>query len=186
MAMRRFTEERGPSTDDEVWLVQHRPVYTLGRAGDPSHILEPDGVPVIHSDRGGQVTYHGPGQAILYVLLDMVRARIGVRHLVYSLEQAVVDLLAADGIAGARRPNAPGVYVDNRKIAALGLRVRRGRSYHGLSLNVQMDLSPFSRIHPCGYSDLEVTQLADLGLDAEVDEAGKELLKHFFDCLDHS
>ncbi|WP_210756900.1 lipoyl(octanoyl) transferase LipB [Caldichromatium japonicum] len=159
--MRAFTEMRGPTTPDELWLLEHAPVFTLGQAGLPEHLLDPGTIPVIQSDRGGQVTYHGPGQLIAYLLFDLRRAGIGVRYLVERLEQAVIDLLHGYGIRGERRPGAPGVYVAEAKIAALGLRVRNGCCYHGLALNVAMDLAPFARINPCGYPGLAVTQLAD-------------------------
>jgi lipoyl(octanoyl) transferase len=160
-AMQRFTDARGPETADELWLVEHEPVFTLGQAGRAEHVLAPGEIPVIPVDRGGQVTYHGPGQLVGYPLIDLRRARIGVRELVDGIEQAVIDVLAELGIPGARRPGAPGVYVEGAKIMALGLRVRRGCSFHGLAFNVDMDLSPFSRINPCGYAGLAVTQVAD-------------------------
>lgn len=159
-AMQTFTEARTADTRDELWLVEHPPVYTRGRnAKEPA----PAGaIPCVASDRGGDITYHGPGQVVLYVLLDLARRRLGVRSLVALLEQSVIDVVADFGVAGERRPGAPGVYVAGRKLAALGLRVRRGCSYHGVSLNVDMDLAPFSAIAPCGYRGLEVTQLVDL------------------------
>jgi lipoyl(octanoyl) transferase len=160
-AMQGCTAARGPATADELWLLEHPPVYTLGQAGRVEHLLSPGAIPVLKVDRGGQVTYHGPGQLIAYLLLDLHRARIGVRALVALLEGAVVNLLAAHGIHGSTRPGAPGVYVREAKIASLGIRVRRGCSYHGLALNVDMDLEPFSRINPCGYPGLMVTQLRD-------------------------
>lgn len=160
--MQVFTEARDASTADELWLLEHNPVFTLGQAGRREHLLNPGDVPVAQVDRGGQITYHGPGQLVGYLLLDLRRAGLGVKGLVETLEQGVVELLAGYGILAATRPGAPGVYVSGRKIAALGLRVRRGCSFHGLALNVDMDLEPFSRINPCGYPGLEVTQLADL------------------------
>jgi lipoyl(octanoyl) transferase len=160
--MRAFTDGRGEGQADELWLLEHAPVYTLGQAGRPAHLHDPAGIPVIQSDRGGQVTYHGPGQLIAYVLVDLRRASIGVKGLVRLLEQAVIDLLATYGVDALARADAPGVYVDGAKIASLGLRVRNGCSYHGLALNVAMDLSPFARIDPCGYPGLTVTQMADL------------------------
>lgn len=162
-AMRAFTDARTNASDDELWLLQHPPVFTLGQAGRPEHILAPGAIPVVQTDRGGQVTYHGPGQLIAYLLLDLRRAGFGVKGLVHLLEQAVIDLLAEVGIQAQARSDAPGVYVAGAKIASLGLRVRKGCSYHGLALNVDMDLGPFSRINPCGYPGLAVTQLADLG-----------------------
>jgi lipoyl(octanoyl) transferase len=161
-AMQDFTDRRAAATPDELWLVEHPPVFTLGLAGKPQHVLDAGDIPVVHCDRGGQVTYHGPGQVVLYTLLDLKRADIGVKTLVSTLEQAVIDLLAPLGIAGERRAGAPGVYVAGAKIAALGLRVRRACCYHGLSLNVAMDLAPFERINPCGYAGLAVTDLRTL------------------------
>ena len=177
-AMQRFTAERGADTADEIWLLQHPPVFTLGLAGEPEHLLRDIGVPLVQVDRGGQITYHGPGQIVAYLLLDLNRRRLKVRELVQAMEQAIIDLLADYAIAAARRPGAPGVYVGDAKVAALGLRVRRGCSYHGLSLNVAMDLAPFAAINPCGYSDLPVTQLRDLGVADVPEAAGEKLLRH--------
>jgi len=160
--MRAFTDGRGPDTPDELWLVQHHPVFTQGQAGKAEHLLDPGDISVVQTDRGGQVTYHGPGQLVVYPLLDLRRLELGVRDLVTLLEQAVVGFLGQWGIVSAARPDAPGVYVDGKKIASLGLRVRRGCCFHGLSLNVNMDLAPFLRINPCGYNGLQMTQLADL------------------------
>jgi lipoyl(octanoyl) transferase len=160
-AMRAFTDARSAATPDELWLVEHPPVYTMGLKGRDGSAREIGGIPVVYTDRGGDMTYHGPGQAVLYPLLDLTRLGIGIRTLVQTLEQVVIDHLAQHAITGLRRPGAPGVYVEQNKIAALGLRVRRGCSYHGLSFNVEMDLVPFSRIDPCGYPGLGVTQLAD-------------------------
>jgi lipoyl(octanoyl) transferase len=173
--MRAFTDARGGRDPDQLWLVSHPPVFTFGQAGRPEHLHEAGGIPLVRSDRGGQVTYHGPGQALLYVLVDLRRAGLGVRHLVGHLEQAVIDVLADAGIAGERHSGAPGVYVGGAKVAALGLRVRNGCSYHGLALNVSMDLSPFTRIDPCGYVGLRVTQLSDLGLGWSVAAAGRRV-----------
>ena len=159
--MRAFTDRRDAATRDELWLVVHPPVYTLG-TNDRNEAFDNPGIPIVKTDRGGQITYHGPGQLIAYVLMDLRRRGWGVKHLVGALEQAVIDLLAARGIVAARRAGAPGVYVDGRKIAQLGLRVRRGASYHGLSLNVDMDHAPFRHIKPCGYAGLETTDLATL------------------------
>lgn len=175
-AMREFTEARVAETEDELWLLQHFPVYTLGRNGDPAHILDPAGIPVVNSDRGGQVTYHGPGQLIVYTLFDLDRLRIGVRTLVSGLENAAIACLAQYGVHAVARRDAPGVYVDDRKIAALGLRIRRGYSYHGLSLNVDMDLAPFATINPCGFQGMEVTRLADLGVAIKPLEAAVPLV----------
>jgi lipoyl(octanoyl) transferase len=159
--MRRFTEERTPATADEIWFVEHPPVFTLGLNADRAHLLAPGDIPVVQIDRGGQVTYHGPGQLVVYVMLDVRRLGLGVRALVESLENAVISTVAAYGVEARSRREAPGVYVEGRKLAALGLRVRRKGSYHGIAINVAMDLAPFRAIHPCGYADLEVTQLAD-------------------------
>jgi lipoyl(octanoyl) transferase len=174
-AMQDFTSHRGPDAADELWLVEHPPVYTLGQAGRPEHLLDPGGIPVIQVDRGGQVTYHGPGQLVAYLLLDLHRGRLGVKGLVALLEQGVLDLLAGYGIAAETRPGAPGVYVAGAKIASLGIRVRRGCSYHGLALNVDMDLEPFSRINPCGYPGLAVTQLRELGGPVDLNRVGEDL-----------
>ena len=160
-SMRAFTDTRGPDTEDQLWLLEHPAVYTLGQAGRVEHLLHPGAIPVVHCDRGGQVTYHGPGQLIAYLLLDMRRSGLGVRRLVRLLEESVVALLAQRGIEAAVRTDAPGVYVAGAKIASLGLRVRRGCTYHGLALNVAMDLQPFRCIDPCGYPGLRVTQLSD-------------------------
>lgn len=174
-AMQAYTRGRGDYGDDELWVVEHRPVFTLGQAGKRDHVLDPGSIPVVKVDRGGQVTYHGPGQAVVYVLVDLRRRRLGVRALVSALERAVVGVLAEYGVAASARPDAPGVYVDGAKIAALGLRVRRGCAYHGLALNVDMDLAPFQRINPCGFPGLVTTQLRDLGVRASVAEVGERL-----------
>lgn len=175
-AMRAFTDGRDAATLDELWWVEHPSVFTQGLAGKPEHLLAPGDIPVIQVDRGGQVTYHGPGQLVVYCLLDVRRLGLSVRALVTVLEQAVIELLAAHGIAAQARPDAPGVYVAGAKVASLGLRIRQGRSYHGLSLNVDMDLEPFARINPCGYPGLRVTQLRDLGVDLTVDAVAEDLL----------
>lgn len=170
-AMQAFTDDRGPDTIDEVWLLQHRPVYTLGRAARDEHVLAPGDIPVVRTDRGGQVTYHGPGQLVAYLLIDLQRRGLGIRQLVRMLEETVIQLLSGHSLEAAARPGAPGVYVEGRKIASLGLRVRRGCSYHGLSLNIGMDLEPFRRINPCGYPGLEVTDMHTL-LGADASDAG--------------
>ena len=167
-AMRAFTDARAVDTLDELWWVEHPPVFTQGLAGKAEHLLAVGDIPVVQVDRGGQVTYHGPGQVVVYCLLDVRRLGLGVRALVTALERSVIDLLAVHGVAAAARPDAPGVYVEGAKVASLGLRIRRGRSYHGLSLNVAMDLEPFARINPCGHPGLRVTQLGDLGVDRGV------------------
>lgn len=162
-AMKSLTQVRDEGHPDELWLVEHDPVFTQGLAGRPEHLLNPGGIPVVQTDRGGQVTYHGPGQVVAYPLLDLPRARLGVRQLVAGLEQAVIDLLAQEGLVGQRQAGKPGVYVGEAKIASIGLKVRRGCSYHGLAFNVDMDLSPFHGINPCGFSGLQMTQLVDCG-----------------------
>jgi len=174
-AMREFTEARGPRTADEIWLLEHPPVYTLGQAGRREHVAAPGAIPLVRTDRGGQVTYHGPGQLVAYALLDLRRRGLGVRGLVALLEQSVIELVGARGFAASRRAGQPGVYVEGAKIAALGLRVRRGCAYHGLALNVRMDLEPFERIDPCGYPGLAVTQLAALEPGWDVEAAGRAL-----------
>ncbi len=161
-AMQKFNQQRTDTTPDELWIVEHPPVFTLGLNGDPAHIHAAGNIPVINTDRGGQVTYHGPGQLVFYPLLDLARRKLGVKQLVSQLEQSIIDCLQDYGIGGERRDGAPGVYVAAAKIAALGLRIRHGRSYHGVSFNIDMDLSPFSQINPCGYENLAVTQLAAL------------------------
>ncbi|WP_115558853.1 lipoyl(octanoyl) transferase LipB [Xanthomonas dyei] len=162
-AMQRFTDARDVHTADEVWVVEHAPVFTLGQAGKPEHLLAPGDIPVLQVDRGGQVTYHGPGQLVVYPLLDLRRLKIGVRDYVCKIEQALIDTLDEWNIVAERRDGAPGVYVGDAKIAALGIRVRRGCTFHGLSFNVAMDLEPFHRINPCGYEGLQVTSVLDLG-----------------------
>lgn len=161
-AMRRFTAERDESTPDEIWLLQHPRVFTQGQAGKAEHLLAPGDIPVIQVERGGQVTYHGPGQLVAYLMLDLRRKKLGVRELVTAMEQALVDVLAGYGIEAAPKADAPGVYVAGDKIASLGLRVRNGCSFHGLALNVDMDMAPFQRINPCGYAGLKMVQLKDL------------------------
>ncbi|MGM0522146.1 MAG: lipoyl(octanoyl) transferase LipB [Pseudomonadota bacterium] len=165
-AMRELTDIRGAETPDQFWLVEHEPVFTQGQAGKPEHLLMPGDIPVVQTDRGGQVTYHGPGQVVLYPLLDVRRAKMGVRELVTAIENAVIDVLASYHVVAKARPDAPGVYVEaaasEAKVASLGLRIRRGGSFHGVALNVDGDLSPFARINPCGYAGMEMTRLADL------------------------
>ncbi|TBR12403.1 MAG: lipoyl(octanoyl) transferase LipB [Lysobacter sp.] len=175
-AMQAFTDARTEDTADALWLVEHDPVFTLGQAGKPEHVLLPGDIPVLHVDRGGQVTYHGPGQLVLYPLLDLRRLKVGVRDYVHRLEQAVIDLLDGWNIAAARRCGAPGVYVDDAKVMALGIRVRRGCTFHGLAFNVAMDLEPFHRINPCGYAGLQVTSVADLGGPAGLDVVKPQLV----------
>ncbi|MGB8337482.1 MAG: lipoyl(octanoyl) transferase LipB [Burkholderiales bacterium] len=177
-AMQDFNAQRGASTPDEIWLLEHPPVFTLGLAGKTEHILDAGKIPVIKIDRGGQVTYHGPGQLVVYLLLDLKRRNIGVRELVRKMEQAIIDTLAEYDVTAERMDKAPGVYVNGAKIAALGLRVKRGCCYHGLAINVDMDLEPFTRINPCGYAGMQVTQTKDLGVRANIDEISKKLLSH--------
>ena len=164
--MQQFTESRSPISPDEIWFTEHPPIFTHGLNANRDHLLAPGEIPVIQVDRGGQVTYHGPGQLMIYPLIDLKRASLGVRDLVTALEQSVIDLVAEHGIAAASRKDAPGVYVEGKKIASVGIRVRRGASYHGMALNIDVDLEPFSRINPCGFSDLEVIDLTTLGIDA--------------------
>ncbi|ALN79009.1 lipoyl(octanoyl) transferase [Lysobacter antibioticus] len=169
-AMQAFTDARDADTPDELWLVEHDPVFTLGQAGKDEHVLMPGDIPVIHVDRGGQVTYHGPGQIVLYPLLDLRRLKVGVREYVDRIEQAVIDTLAEWNIEGARRDGAPGVYVAGAKVMALGIRVRRGCTFHGLAFNIAMDLEPYRRINPCGYQGLQVTSVVDLGGPSGLDQ----------------
>lgn len=183
-AMQEFTAARTPDTPDELWIVEHPPVFTLGQAGKPEHLLTDIGVPLVKIDRGGQITYHGPGQAVVYLLIDLSRRRIKVRELVSAIEQAVIDLLAEYDVEAERRSGAPGVYVRDAKIAALGLRIRNGCSYHGVSLNVDMDLSPFAAINPCGYAGLQVTQTRDFNLPLTAHEAGERLCQHLLQQLE--
>lgn len=176
--MRRFTAGRSDDTPDELWVLEHPSVYTLGLAADPAHAPKEDnGIPVVRVERGGEVTYHGPGQVVVYTLVDIARLGIKVREFVQLLEQCVIDLLAAHGVTAARKPGAPGVYVDGAKVAALGIRVTRGCTLHGLALNVDMDLAPFGAIDPCGYPGLAVTQTRDLGIAAGADDLGIELAR---------
>lgn len=176
-AMQDFTAQRGPETPDELWLLEHPPVYTLGLAGKPEHLLRATAIPVVNIDRGGQITYHGPGQIVAYLLLDLKRRNIGVKELVRRMEQAVIDLLAEYHVVAERRDKAPGVYVGNAKIAALGLRIKNGCCYHGLCLNVDMDLTPFTAINPCGYEGLAVTQCHDVGVTDKIEVIGEKLIE---------
>ncbi len=182
-AMQRFTAERDETTADEVWFTEHAGVFTLGLNASREHLLAPGDIPVVQIDRGGQVTYHGVGQLMVYPLIDLARGRIGVRKLVSALEQSVVDLAAEFGVQAEARPDAPGVYVDGDKLASVGLRIRRGCSYHGMALNVDIDQEPFSRINPCGYARLEMTDLRRLGIDVDLPLASRRLLPHFLDHL---
>jgi lipoyl(octanoyl) transferase len=177
--MQRFTDARTETTDDEIWFTEHPPVFTMGLNASDEHLLAPGDIPVVQIDRGGQVTFHGPGQLMVYPLLDIRRANIGVRKLVTALEQSVVDLVAEYEVSAAARPDAPGVYVDGDKLASVGLRIRRGASFHGMALNIDVDLEPFSRITPCGYAELEMTDLHRLGIDLQLEETAEKLLPHF-------
>ena len=177
-AMQDFTDTRTPDTPDEIWFTEHEPVFTLGLNANREHLLAPGNIPVVQVDRGGQVTYHGPGQLMIYPLLDLKRAGLGVRDLVTGLEQSVVDLVGELGIAASARKDAPGVYVDGRKIASVGLRIRRGASFHGMALNIDVDLEPFSRINPCGFNDLEVTNLRALDIATGTDDIRERVLRH--------
>lgn len=182
-AMQRFTDERDSSTPDEIWFLEHPPVFTLGMNASRAHVLAPGDIPVVQIDRGGQVTYHGPGQLVVYPLIDLRRAGLGIRDLVTALERSVITLAADYGITAECRRNAPGVYVDGRKLASVGIRVRRGASYHGLAMNVNLDLEPFGRINPCGYEGLEMTRLADLGGTGSVAAAADVLEPHLLRAL---
>ncbi len=182
-AMQRFTDLRDAATADEIWLTEHPSVYTLGLNAAREHLLSPGDIPVVQIDRGGQVTWHGPGQLMIYPLIDIRRAAIGVRPLVTALERAVIRLARDYGIAAICRANAPGVYVDGRKLASVGLRIRRGASYHGMALNIDADLEPFSRINPCGFAGLEVVNLRDLGVAATRESLTAAVLAHFLDEL---
>ena len=181
--MQQFTDTRTAHTADELWLLEHPPVFTLGMAGKTEHLLAPGAIPVVHTDRGGQVTYHGPGQLVVYALIDLRRAGLGVRDLVTGLEHSVIRYAAQLGITAAARREAPGVYAQGAKLASVGIRIRRGASYHGLALNVNLDLAPFQRINPCGLADLPMTRLADLAKVADVDAAAVGLLPHLLKSL---
>lgn len=191
-SMMRFTADRNAETLDELWVCEHPPVFTLGQAGKPEHLVADTNIPVIKVDRGGQITYHGPGQVVIYLLLDLTRRGLKVRELVRHIEQAIIDMLAEQGVEAARLEGAPGVYVRlpeqkegyPAKIAALGLRIRKGCSYHGLSLNVDMELAPFSAINPCGYAGMPVTQMRDLGARLTVDEAAAALIRNLVQQLE--
>ena len=181
--MQQFTDERDDSTPDEIWFCEHPPVFTLGLNAKKEHLLAPGDIPVVQIDRGGQVTFHGPGQLMVYPLIDIRRSGIGVRKLVTALEQSVVDLVANYGVEAASRADAPGVYIEGKKLASVGLRIRRGSSFHGMALNVDVDLEPFTRINPCGYAELEMTDLHRLGVDLQLEETSRRLLPHFLQHL---
>ncbi len=174
-AMKNFTHSRYPQTTDEIWLTQHYPVFTQGQAGKPEHILNISNIPIVQSDRGGQITYHGLGQLVIYLLIDIKRRKIGVRQMVSLIEDSIIQLLDKYKITAKAKPKAPGVYVDDKKIASLGLRIRNGRTYHGLALNVDMDLSPFELINPCGYQGLKMTQLAELTTNCDIKTVAEQL-----------
>lgn len=188
-AMRDFTNARDATTADEVWLLEHPPVFTQGQNGKPEHVLNPGDIPIIKTDRGGQVTYHGPGQLMIYTLVDLRRRKLNVRELVTRLENSVIDYLAAHSIEAAARRDAPGVYVNGKKIASIGLRVRKGCSYHGIAFNIDMDLSPFSRINPCGFAKLEMTQLvkeSKQAVSGDVEGAGREYINYLVKQLEYA
>lgn len=184
-AMHDFTDTRNENTLDEVWLVEHNPVFTQGQAGKAEHILNPGDIPVVQSDRGGQVTYHGPGQLVTYFLIDLRRKKLGVRELVTHIENMVIRTLKHYHIESAARPDAPGVYVENKKICSLGLRIRKGCSFHGLALNINMDLSPFLRINPCGYQGMEMIQVSQLGGPDDISSVSQQLIKELVELLDY-
>lgn len=179
LAMHQFTDQRDDATPDEIWLVEHHPIFTQGQAGKSEHLLMPGDIPVVQSDRGGQVTYHGPGQQVMYVMVNLKRRKVGVRQLVTAIEQTVVETLAQLGVSASARADAPGVYVDGKKICSLGLRIRNGCSFHGLALNVAMDLTPFLRINPCGYAGLEMTQLSQLKPMVQMADVKPLLIENF-------
>nr|WP_211263844.1 lipoyl(octanoyl) transferase LipB [Photobacterium ganghwense] len=183
--MHQFTDERTPDTTDEVWLVEHNPVFTQGQAGKTEHLLNTGDIPVVQSDRGGQVTYHGPGQLVAYILIDLRRRKLGVRELVTHIENTVINTLSRYGIESNARPDAPGVYVNHQKICSLGLRIRRGCSFHGLALNINMDLAPFLRINPCGYAGMEMTQTVSLNGPSELAEVQPVLVEELNNLLDY-
>jgi lipoyl(octanoyl) transferase len=182
-AMQAFNAARDEGTQDQLWLVEHPPVFTLGLAGRPEHVVDPGEIPVVKTDRGGQVTYHGPGQAVIYTMMDLRRAKLGVKALVRQIEEAVIETLSGYGIQGARRTGMPGVYVREAKIAAIGLRIARGSAYHGVALNSDLDLAPFSRIDPCGYPGLSSTRLADQGVFDRISNVHARLAASLVKCL---
>ncbi len=182
-AMQRFTDERNAATADEIWFLEHPPVFTLGMNASPAHVLAPGDIPVVQIDRGGQVTYHGPGQLVVYPLVDLRRARLGVRDIVTALEKSVIQMAAEFGITAEARREAPGIYVGGKKLGSVGIRIRRHSSYHGLAVNVNLDLEPFQRINPCGYQGLEMTQLGELGGPSSVEQAADALEPHLLRAL---
>lgn len=182
-AMQKFTDDRNENTTDELWIVEHPPVFTQGQAGKPEHILNSGEIPIIQVDRGGQVTYHGPGQIVIYPLIDLKRHKIGIKALVNGIEESLIQTMAEYGVVAKRKEKAPGVYVEGKKIASLGLRVRKGCTFHGLAFNIRMDLEPFLRINPCGYAGLEVTQLSELNNSIEFDKVQDQLIKQLCEIL---
>ncbi|AGR00261.1 lipoyl(octanoyl) transferase LipB [Vibrio parahaemolyticus] len=184
-AMHEFTDQRTEETPDEVWLVEHNPVFTQGQAGKAEHLINTGDIPVVQSDRGGQVTYHGPGQLVAYFLINLRRKKLGVRDLVTTIESLVINTLKAYNIDSAARPDAPGVYVDGKKICSLGLRIRKGCSFHGLALNVNMDLTPFLRINPCGYAGMEMVQVSQFNGPSDVETVEKQLIEELVTLLDY-
>lgn len=184
-AMHEFTDQRTDDTPDEVWLVEHNPVFTQGQAGKAEHLINTGDIPVVQSDRGGQVTYHGPGQLVAYFLINLRRKKLGVRDLVTHIENLVINTLKAYNIDSAARPDAPGVYVDGKKICSLGLRIRKGCSFHGLALNVNMDLGPFLRINPCGYEGMEMVQVSQIGGPEDIEAVEKQLIQELVTLLDY-
>jgi lipoyl(octanoyl) transferase len=182
--MQEFTDNRNENTADEIWFVEHPPVFTMGLNASKEHLLAPGDIPVVQIDRGGQVTFHGPGQLMIYPLIDLRRSNIGVRSLVTALEQSVIDLVAEFEVEAIAKPEAPGVYVSDDKLASVGLRIRRGSSFHGMALNVDIDLEPFSRINPCGYAELQMTDLHRLGVNLQLEQTSEKFLPHFLRHLD--
>jgi lipoyl(octanoyl) transferase len=182
-AMQRFTDERNAATADEIWFLEHPPVFTLGMNASPAHVLAPGDIPVVQIDRGGQVTYHGPGQLVVYPLVDLRRAKLGARDIVTALEKSVIQMAAEFGITAEARREAPGIYVGGKKLGSVGIRIRRHSSYHGLAVNVNLDLEPFQRINPCGYQGLEMTQLAEIGGPGTVERAADALEPHLLRAL---
>ncbi|RUO32159.1 octanoyltransferase [Aliidiomarina sedimenti] len=185
-AMQHYTNIRGPEADDEIWIVEHPPVFTQGQAGKAEHILAPGTIPVVQVDRGGQVTYHGPGQLVIYFLIDIRRRKMGVRNLVTAIEQTVVEALRSYSIESAPRADAPGVYIGQQKVCSLGLRIRRGCSFHGLALNVKMDMEPFGRINPCGYAGMEMTQTSNHDGPETIEQAAKAVSNAFISQLGYA
>ncbi len=184
--MQQFTNQRNDETTDELWLLEHSPVFTQGQNGKPEHILNAGDIPIVQTDRGGQVTYHGPGQLMAYILMDMKRKKFTVRDLVTRLEQSVIDLLQDQSITAIAKREAPGVYINDKKICSIGLRIRRGATYHGIAFNIAMDLGPFSRIHPCGFSQLKMTQLIDHANITSTEQAGRKLVDYLMKNLEYT